>query len=381
MLNDPGLALMKDQSFPELASALRAKSSTILNRLHEAVRTTLPDADELTFNELRDQLPQSLERMAVALAAVGGPSTDRFVRGSAEHGISRFHQSFNLEELLLEYSLFRAILIEEVTIGLGRAIHPDELAALNAGVDASSRQAVLAFVQNQSAKVAAAAESRGKYVSFMSHDLRGALNGLLLMLEMLKRDLAAAGKFADSIESIDLMKHSILETVGLTDRFLQAERFHSGKVDVRLQPINMATVIGAAIDQARLAARGKGLTIESDVSRCSQVTTDRELVTAILQNALSNAVKYSKAGTIRIVTEPLDGDGCRISVSDQGPGIPHDKLESLFAPFVRGDTHGQPGTGLGLSIARQAADVLGARLWATSEVGAGTTLNLDLPGA
>lgn len=381
MLNDPGLALMKDQSFPDLASALRAKSSTILNRLHEAVRTTLPDADELTFNELRDQLPQSLERMALALAAVGGGSTDRFVRGSAEHGVCRFHQSFNLEELLLEYSLFRTILIEEVTIGLGRAIQPDELAALNAGVDASSRQAVLAFVQNQSAKVAAAAESRGKYVSFMSHDLRGALNGLLLMLEMLKRDLAAAGKFADSIDSIDLMKHSILETVGLTDRFLQAERFHSGKVDIRLQQTNLATLIGAAIDQARLAARGKGLTIESDVSRCSQVTTDRELVTAILQNALSNAVKYSKAGTIRIVTEPLAGNGCRISVSDQGPGIPRDQLESLFAPFVRGETHGQPGTGLGLSIARQAADVLGARLWATSEVGAGTTLNLDLPGA
>jgi signal transduction histidine kinase len=66
-------------------------------------------------------------------------------------------------------------------------------------------------------------------------------------------------------------------------------------------------------------------------------------------------------------------------VIDQGPGIAEDKLSQLFAPFSRGETHGQPGTGLGLSIARQAADVLGAKLWAESKPGEGSTFHLELP--
>ena len=74
-----------------------------------------------------------------------------------------------------------------------------------------------------------------------------------------------------------------------------------------------------------------------------------------------------------------DGDGCLVSVADQGPGIPQEKLSELFGSFTRGDTHGQPGVGLGLSIARQAADLLGARLWAESEVGKGSTFYLKLP--
>ena len=68
-----------------------------------------------------------------------------------------------------------------------------------------------------------------------------------------------------------------------------------------------------------------------------------------------------------------------VAVTDQGQGIPRDKLGELFGAFTRGDTHGQPGVGLGLSIARQAADVMGAKLWAESTVGEGSTFFLELP--
>jgi signal transduction histidine kinase len=68
-------------------------------------------------------------------------------------------------------------------------------------------------------------------------------------------------------------------------------------------------------------------------------------------------------------------------VTDQGLGIPKEKLGELFGAFTRGDTHGQPGVGLGLSIARQAADVMGAKLWAESTVGEGSTFFLELPRA
>jgi signal transduction histidine kinase len=69
----------------------------------------------------------------------------------------------------------------------------------------------------------------------------------------------------------------------------------------------------------------------------------------------------------------------RLSVADQGPGIDPARLATMFQPFSRGETHGQSGTGLGLSIARQAADMLGAKLWAESSPGKGSTFHLDLP--
>src|SRR5439155_22090036 len=113
-----------------------------------------------------------------------------------------------------------------------------------------------------------------------------------------------------------------------------------------------------------------------------RITSDRELLTLILQNLLGNAIKYSTAGTIRVTAtgDCTDGAACRISVIDQGPGIDPQKLSELFRSYTRGETHGQAGTGLGLSIARQAAEHLGAKLWAESNPGNGTVFHLELPG-
>jgi signal transduction histidine kinase len=70
---------------------------------------------------------------------------------------------------------------------------------------------------------------------------------------------------------------------------------------------------------------------------------------------------------------------CRISVIDGGPGIAPDAMANLFAPFTRGETYGQKGVGLGLWMARQAADLIGAKLWVESKPGDGAKFHLDLP--
>jgi signal transduction histidine kinase len=112
-----------------------------------------------------------------------------------------------------------------------------------------------------------------------------------------------------------------------------------------------------------------------------EVTTDRELLALILQNLVANAVKYSAKGAVRVVSsgECAEGRVCRLSVLDEGPGIEPEKLNQLFGAFQRGETHGQPGSGLGLNIARQAADLLGAKLWADSTPGQGSAFHVELP--
>ena len=81
----------------------------------------------------------------------------------------------------------------------------------------------------------------------------------------------------------------------------------------------------------------------------------------IVQNLLGNAVKYTKKGRVRIITSHLPSGGCRITVADNGPGIPKEQLEKIFQPYTRGPTYGQSGMGLGLTIAHEASVLLKGR--------------------
>jgi len=255
----------------------------------------------------------------------------------------------------------------------------EELSALNLAVDVAVRRGVVSFAAEQRNELQAVVEAQTKYLSFLSHDLRGGLNGVLLMIEVLRRDLVKEPKFGESLEDLDVMRRSILETVGTMDRFLHAERFRKGKVQIRPARIDVKRLVNEVATHFSYQAKDKKINFVQDVPEGVAITSDKELVTVILQNLVGNAVKYQPTGEVRIKVG-CDGDGvCLISVIDQGPGIAPEKLEQLFAAFSRGETHGQPGTGLGLSIARQAADLLKAKLWAESKQGQGSTFQLQLP--
>ncbi|HTW93332.1 MAG TPA: sensor histidine kinase [Tepidisphaeraceae bacterium] len=376
-MENPSLNLLKYRPFPELAAALRRRIDHIIDRLQDLVAQTLPTADELTFGQFRDMLPEALRQMAAALESSTPGPTRYFLNDSVEHGARRFHQSFDLRELLVEYSLIRSILVEEVTTALERAMTLDEITALNVGIDAASRRAVCTFVAHMQRELQASTETQSKYLSFLSHDLRGGLNGILLMLEVLKRDLEPHGQFAESVEDLDMMRRSILETVETMDRFLHAERFRKGKVEVKPADFDLSAMLSEMTTQFSHAARVKGLELQSQILPNLKVRTDRELLALILQNLIGNAIKYTRRGSVRILTETIDGV-CRISISDDGPGIARDRLDAIFAPFSRGETHGQSGAGLGLSIARQAADLLKIELGVNSELGKGSTFYLDV---
>jgi signal transduction histidine kinase len=249
---------------------------------------------------------------------------------------------------------------------------------LHAVLDLAVRSGAAAFVEHQTQQLKAATEAQSKYLSFLSHDLRGGLNGVFLMIEVLRRELVKEPKFVESLEDLELMRRSIFETVGTMDRFLHAERFRKGKVQVKPSRVDLGHVMAEVSTQYSYQAKDKNLDLQIDRSEPCQSITDRELLGMILQNLLSNAIKYTKRGVVRMAARPAR-DGCLVSVSDEGPGIPKDRLSELFGSFTRGDTHGQPGVGLGLSIARQAADLLGARLWAESDLGKGSTFYLQLP--
>lgn len=379
MPHRPVVEFLESRKFPEIAAALRARSQYLITEWEALVRDVLPSADRLTFDQLRDDMPEVLEQMARALESDRPGRTEELLQGGPEHGKVRFHQSFSLTEVLVEYDLLRAVVIEQVITHLGRKVEADEVVGLNGVVDLAARRSTLAFVDYQSRQLQAATEVQSKYLSFLSHDLRGGLNGVFLMIEVLRRELAGEPRLASVVQDLDAMRRSLLETVGTMDRFLHAERFRKGKVQLKPAPIHVRHLLNESLSHFSYQAKDKGLQIQIDAPVDCAVTSDRELLSLIFQNLISNAVKYTPAGQIVISARSGEEGGCLVSVADQGPGIAPERLSQLFAAFTRGETHGQPGVGLGLSIARQAAEYLGARLWAESKPGEGSTFFVQVP--
>jgi len=379
MLDNPTMDLLKFSPFPALAAALRARMDAILRRWGALVVEKLPAADELTLEQLRDHLPRVLEKIAVALESEGGSAMNELREVSESHGETRFHQSYNVNELLVEYGILRPVLLDEVMSHLGRDATREEVAVLNMGLDAAVRRGVTQFCNYQERQLKVVTDAQSKYLSFLSHDLRGGLNGVLLMAEVLKRELASEPRFAESVEDLDAMRRSILDTVATMDRFLHAERFRQGKVQPRNTTVSLRAVLDDLLHQLSHVAKEKGLELRVEGADNITAFTDKDLLALILQNLISNAIKYTPVGTVRVVVRPAAAShGPVVDVIDQGPGIAADAMADLFQPFKRGQTHGQPGVGLGLSIAKQAADLVQARLGCESTPAGGATFRLTL---
>lgn len=373
--------LLKYQPFPELASALRKRTHAIMARWQQVVATTFPAANELTFNQIRNSLPETLMMMADALEAQEPHATKDLMDQATAHGEIRYDQNFRLGELMIEYGLLRPILIEELAGELERVVTIEEINAINMAIDVACRRGVVTYVNQQKAEISSLVEAQSKYLTYMSHDLRGELNGVLLLIEVLHRDLSADPKLGDTVNDLDMMRRSILDTVATMERFLYAERFRKGKVKVKRGLVNIKSVVDETINRFKHRASDKRLELCGEGGDGVAVTSDHELIRVILQNVLGNAIKYAKKGTVRIVAGMPDDPqfAARVSVVDEGPGMSAETIEKLFQPFARGETHGEAGMGLGLSIVRQAADLLGLKLTIDSKVGEGTRFHVDLP--
>jgi signal transduction histidine kinase len=218
----------------------------------------------------------------------------------------------------------------------------------------------------------------------MSHELRTPLNAIGGYADLLA--LGIGGQLSeDQKEYVDRIRRNQQHLVAIVSDLLHFGRIESGEVAYDIQPVNLAAVIDAVdpLVEPQMDARQVML----DRPHCSPevvVRADRAKVEQILLNLLSNAVKFtSPGGRITVSCEVTDGQVALI-VRDTGLGIPADKLEAIFEPFVqlgRSLTTSHEGTGLGLSISRDLARAMHGDLTVESVPGEGSVFRLTLPKA
>jgi signal transduction histidine kinase len=379
---DLTLDLLTYHAFPHLASALRSRSDVIIQKWETAVRSMLPAADELTLQQLRNSLPAILQEIIDVFESNKPRETRELIEGSKSHGSTRFHESYSIRELIIEYQLLRRIIIEQISEDLDELLDTRSTVALNMAIDTALQSGVVTFTEDLQQQIKASAESQSKYLSFLSHDLRNHLNRATLHLQLLTAKLAKSPEYSESVENIRSVNRAILQTISGMDRILQAEQLRQGSIEPDIQPVDLNFVLRDVAKQLYPEAKSKGLELDVDVPEEARTGSDEGLLTLVLHNLLCNAIKYSSKGKVKITAaNRSNGEerGWVISISDQGPGIAPENLRHLFEAFRRGNTYGTPGVGLGLSIASHATKLLEGMLEVESKVNDGSTFRLVLP--
>jgi signal transduction histidine kinase len=359
---------------------MRVRVAEIVAAWTERVHHELPDAHRLTFEQLRDDVPEILRMLADALEHCSEGSARDLVERLPNHGKTRFNQGYDESELLIEFRLLRQAVIEQVAVDMPRPLTTQEHLAIDAGIDAAMHQSMMAFADYQRAEIRAANETEARFLAYLSHDLRNNLAAVAMALRNMHQRLASSAEFAADATALETLDEGIELTVSGMERLLHAEYLRSGKIEPRHEPVQLRSLVAVVVGQLANQAAGKGVVLANEVTPDVIVESDRALLYVIIHNLAHNAVKYSAAGTVRVYAERRGGapDNPRwvLSVSDEGPGIADEHLTAIFEHFARGETFGQAGVGLGLAIAARAAHLLGADLSVRSEIGVGSVFSL-----
>ena len=234
------------------------------------------------------------------------------------------------------------------------------------------------------ARLAAEEANRVKsdFLAHMSHELRTPLNAIAGYTDLMQ--LGVHGELTPlQHEDLDRIKRAQRLLLGHINDVLNFAKVDAGHIHYDIEPFALRGVIDQlqALVEPQLAARS--LTYEcGDIPATLMACADEEKVQQVLVNLLSNATKFTPpGGRIRVEATPI-GDHIRIDVADNGVGIPADKIDSIFEPFVQLDrtlSSSHHGTGLGLAISRDLARGMSGQLTVTSTEGRGSTFSLTLP--
>jgi signal transduction histidine kinase len=221
---------------------------------------------------------------------------------------------------------------------------------------------------------------RDDVLAMVSHDLRDLLGAIVSSTALVLRTAAVGEAGRATRTGAERIQRYTERMKRLIDDLTDVARIDAGKLSLRPSPGNLAPLISEAVAAFRGAATSKELAF--DLPLCDEpvpAVFDGDRVLQVLTNLIANAIKFTPAGgRIRIECGHANGMA-KISVTDTGPGIAPELLETIFERFRQGQHSESRGLGLGLFISRTLIEAQGGKIWAQSPAGHGTTVSFTLP--
>lgn len=370
---------MNIQNLNELAALITRERETLLTRWREQVRQ-LSSAKHLDIPTLNDHIPGLLDELATAFRLVSDETIpESLLEGSPPiHGRQRHQDGFDIVEVVAEYNILRGCihdLAESNGVSLsGKAFH-----ILNRVLDEAIGSAVQTFATERALEVQ---KRREEYLALVAHDLRTPLNAVSLAGGVLERQmLSGGGGSPETARMLKTLQRNVQNLNSLVDNVLKENAHLQTEAGVKLERrvLDLWPLVEALIHDLHPVAGTGSTELINNIPDELTAYADASLLRRVFQNLVANAIKHTARGEVVIGARETEAEGAvECWVTDNGAGIPEDRLKRIFDKFET-DSQKEDGIGLGLAIVKTFVEAHGGQVTVESTEGVGTTFRFTLP--
>ncbi|MBS1515965.1 MAG: tetratricopeptide repeat protein [Bacteroidetes bacterium] len=224
-------------------------------------------------------------------------------------------------------------------------------------------------------------DEKTEFLGIAAHDLKNPLNSISLSASTIKKYIDSFPK--EKIENyLDKIEKTATRMKNIVTNLINTNIIETGRYNVKKQELDLNALVKHIAEDFKHQASGKNIVIVLNESEKIKIITDEDAIYSILDNLISNAVKYSLPGSEVKIGIFKNEKNVSVSVTDSGIGIKESEKDLVFTKFARMSnkpTAGENSTGLGLSIVKKLTELIGGRIFFKSEYGKGTTFTIELP--
>ncbi|ERT06490.1 his Kinase A domain protein [Lyngbya aestuarii BL J] len=391
----------------DLGQSLSSQLELIVERWVEAVHRDreIESAKDIAYQAVKNSLPDVLAEVARLLSKQYLGDQEQLEEKSLHHGFVRAEQGYDTAEIMREYRLLRTIILD--------ILHPDLLTGsvdevlqaikiLDSVLDAiiansleSYIEARLTELQQMQGQLTLTNQELTRLVqvqkdnlAYLAHELKTPLNSIigysdLLIREQQKRLKSQDKVTATNLDSIERVLRNGRLLLKIINDALEISRYDQGCMQLNLERINVGSLIEEIIEEGlKPQAKAKELEIFIDVKLAPlQVLTDPLRIQQLINNLVTNAIKYTKEGNITVICQQLNQQEWSIVVSDTGIGISEENKVNIFESYFQVDPIDNPleSIGLGLAIVSLVVRLFKGKVQVNSTVGEGSVFTITLP--
>ena len=373
---------MRYENRIKLAELVRQQRYELMTLWRNKVQQ-VPAARNLDTPAACSHIARLLDDMAAALMEGKNKSLLTVpVGGSTEvHGVQRFHEGFNLIEVVADYNALREAILE-----FAEANRLTATGRVRAIMDRVLDKAIGVAVQTYSEQRALEIErQREEHLSFIVHDLKTPLSAVATATLILQNEISKEHKTERIPRMLEIVQRNTERLNALITRVIReqkqlqrsADSVFAGRVTKR--QVDLWPLIEELLHDLQTLTEPKGIRTSNEVPHSCSVFADPVLIVRVFQNLVSNAIEYTSHGEITIGAAVSNADRViRCRVRDTGRGIPEDRIGKVFDKLET-DREGRGGLGLGLAIVKQVVEAHGGQISVTSKPGEGSTFEFTLP--
>ncbi len=391
----------------DLGQSLSNQLELIVERWVKAVHHDgeIDSAKQLAYQAVKNSLPEVLAEVAKLLSRQQCGDYEQLEEKSLHHGFVRAEQGYDTAEIMREYRLLRMIILD--------VLHPDfrtgsvdevlqAIKILDGVLDAIIVNSIESYID---ARLNELKQMQGQLtltnqeltrllqvqkdnLAYLAHELKTPLNSIigysdLLIREQQKRLKSQDKVTATNLDSIERVLRNGRLLLKIINDALEISRYDQGGMQLNLERTNVGSLIQEIVEEGlQPQAQAKKLEIFIDIKLAPlQVLTDPLRIQQLVSNLVSNAIKYTKKGNIKVICQQLNQQEWSIIVSDTGIGISEENKVNIFASYFQVDPIKNPleSVGLGLAIVSRIVRLFQGEVQVKSTVGEGSIFTVTLP--